>query len=549
MKVAYPELLSSANFIARICLNEEERFASTLAAGLRYFHQYVEEARSAGKTRLTGAEAFKLYDTFGFPLDLSQELAAEQKMDIDNDGFERELEEQRERARSSWRGDEKRQERKTYEEMKGFPVRYIGYETSQAADARVLAILIKGARAPEISEGQEGEIVLDRTPFYAEAGGQAGDTGWLRNPHFSAAVENTYFPIPEIIAQEVKVISGRLREGDLVDAEADAVRRKAISINHTATHLLHAALRQVLGDHVKQAGSLVSPARLRFDFTHFAALSQGELARVEQLVNEKIREDAPVSVKVTTLDDGLKEGAMAIFEEKYGERVRMISIADFSKELCGGVHAHSTGEIGFFQIISETSVAAGMRRIEALTGDEALKHIQEAEALLEDIEQTLGVPRKDILSHIEKLRSQLKEKEKENKSLRQKLMSQRSPGGEEKIREVKGIRVITQKVEGLNTTEVRELADALKQKAGSGVVILGAVEGKKAFLVVAVTKNLTSRLNASELIQELAPLVGGGGGGRADFAQAGGGKPEGLDRALESALKIIEKRLDVYPEG
>lgn len=543
MKDAYPELVTYANFVSRICLSEEERFSLTLSSGLRTFNQYIEETEKAGKRVLPGSKIFKLYDTFGFPLDLSQELAREKHMTVDEQGFARELEKQRLRARRSWRGDVRQKEKKIYEKMKNLRVHYVGYEKDQVPEAEVLAILKNGKQASEFKEGEEGEVILDQTPFYAEAGGQIGDSGLLKNPHFSALVENAFFPIPEIIAHQVKVISGGLKVGDKVEATIDSSRRRAISNNHTATHLLHASLRQILGDHVKQAGSLVSTTRLRFDFTHFSPLTKEEIQKIERLVNEKIAENIKVETRITTLEEGLKEGAMAIFEEKYGENVRMVRIGDFSKELCGGVHVPSTGQVGLFKIISESSIAAGMRRVEAITGEEALTYIQEMENLFSDIQKALNTSRKEILNQIEKLKDSAKEMERENKILRQKLVQQKYQKEKEEIRKVKGISVLTQKVEGLNNTEIRELADTLRQRVGTGVVILGAASKEKVFLVTAVTKDLVERIKADELIKEIAPIIGGGGGGRPDFAQAGGTKPEQLDQALERSYSIVEKML------
>jgi alanyl-tRNA synthetase len=541
MKDAYPELLTSMNYISRVCLSEEERFSATLTSGLRTFDQYVVETRNEGRTTIPGDKAFKLYDTFGFPLDLSQELAAEKKMAVDEAGFARELEEQRERARQSWKGELKQKARRICEELKDLKVRSVALESAEVQDAEVLAILKDGRPAPALGPGEEGEVVLDRTPFYAEAGGQVGDTGVLKNARFSGLVGNAYYLTPTLIAHRIKALAGTLVVEDAVDAVADLARRSSISNNHTATHLLHAALRQVLGDHVKQAGSLVSDKRLRFDFTHFTALGREEVRRVESLVNEKIREDVDVDTNITSLEEGIREGAMAIFEEKYGETVRLVRVGDFSKELCGGIHVRSTGEIGLLKVLSESGVAAGIRRIEAVTGEEAFRYLQELEDLMTGVEQGLGVSRKEVLSRIDKMMESLEAADKENKALRQKLACQKLENEEGVVRTVKGIRVLTQKVEGLDMAGLRDLADSLKQKMGSGIVVLGAADGGKAYLVVSVTKDLTSRVQARAIIQELASIVGGGGGGRPDFAQAGGSKPEGLDLALEKSYTLIER--------
>ena len=352
MKDAYPELLGSAEYISKVCLAEEERFAHTLSSGLRFFDQAVDETRAAGASVISGDKAFKLYDTFGFPLDLSQELARERSLAVDEAGFAKEIEEQKQRARLSWKGEAKRREKQVYEAFRGLKVKACVHEMTEMPEVRVIGLLKDGRRVESLRAGDAGEVILEETPFYAEAGGQVGDTGTLQGAGAAAVVENVFFATPEIIAHAVKVLSGELKEGDRVDARPDLIRRQAISNNHTATHLLHAALRQVLGDHVKQAGSLVSPERLRFDFTHFAALSPEEIRRVEEIVNDRIRADIALETRVTSLEEGMREGAMAIFEEKYGETVRMVTVGDFSRELCGGVHLASTGRIGLFKIVS-----------------------------------------------------------------------------------------------------------------------------------------------------------------------------------------------------
>jgi alanyl-tRNA synthetase len=543
MKDAYPELLSSLIFISKICRAEEERFAQTLASGLRYFHRFAGEAKSLGGKTISGEAAFKLYDTFGFPFDLSQELAREERLAVDEEGFKEELEKQKERARQSWKGDTQRKERKAYDKIKNAVVKFSGYDKDRISEAGVLALFKDGSQVVELYAGETGEVVLDVTPFYAEAGGQVGDTGLMKNARFSAVVENAFYPVPGIISHKSRILSGTLREGDRIDAVIDAARRKAICDNHTATHLLHASLRQVLGDHVKQAGSFVAAERLRFDFTHFQAVTAAEIRQVETLVNEKIRENIPLGIKETSLEEGLREGATAIFEEKYGEKVRMVSVGDFSKELCGGAHASATGEIGLFKIIEESSVAAGMRRIEALTGGEALAYTQETEAILQEAAASLHAPRQGLAAHLGKMKDLLKEKDLEIKSLRQKMLREEieKPAGD--LKTVKGVSVFIQRMDGLNPGEARGLADRLKQKIKSGVVILVSALDDKVFLVVGVTKDLTDRVSAAEIIKRAAPIVGGGGGGRPDFAQAGGTLTGDLDRALQECLAVIDQSL------
>jgi len=549
MKDAYPELLASVEYVSKVCLAEEERFAFTLSSGLRFFDQVVRETRQQGSTVLPGDKVFKLYDTFGFPLDLSQELAREKAMSVDETSFGRELEDQRQRARLSWKGDTKRKEKQAYEAFKDRKVRSCVHDANELAHVRVIGLLKDGRRAEVLKAGDSGEVILEETPFYAEAGGQVGDTGSLKGPRFSALVENASYATPEVIVHGVKVLSGEVREGDRVDAAPDLARRQAISNNHTATHLLHAALRQVLGDHVKQAGSLVSPERLRFDFTHFAALTRDEVRRVEEIVNARVREDIALTTRVTSLDEGIREGAMAIFEEKYGETVRLVGIGDFSKELCGGVHVCSTGQIGLFKVVSETSVAAGMRRIEAVTGEGAYRYVRELEDTLAGMERTLGVSRKDLPARVEKIQARLDELESELKAARKKIVSGAGAvsaissieGQGSVVKSIKGISVEVRRMDGLTMAELRDAADTLKSKMTSGVVVLGGVSGDKAFLVASVTKDAAARVPANALIKELAPVIGGGGGGRPDFAQSGGPGTAELERGLGLVPAIVER--------
>jgi len=363
----------------------------------------------------------------------------------------------------------------------------------------------------------------------------------LKASGFSAVVENTHKPVPELIVHQVKVLAGEIRSGQKVEAVVDSARRKAISRNHTSTHLLHAALRQILGDHVRQSGSLVDDKRLRFDFTHFAALSEEEIQRVEKLINEKIIDNLPVTIRVTSLEEGLAEGAMAIFEEKYGEKVRLVKVGEFSKELCGGIHVKNTGEIGLFKITAESSVAAGLRRIEAVTGEEALNYILTLEKNIKDLEKLLKVGRQEIMVRVEKLLASLEEKDEEIRKLKRRLLNPASQPPE--IREMKGIKLVTQKVEDIDLEALRNYADQLKQKIGSGIVVLASVVEGRVWLVVGVTADLTQKIQANKIIKEIAPVIGGGGGGRTDFAQAEGNRPENIDQALRAGLKLIEELL------
>ncbi len=543
MKDAYPELLASVPYVSRVTLAEEERFAATLASGLRVFDEYVREIRAAGGRVVEGGRAFKLYDTFGFPLDLTRELAAEHQLVVDEPGFERELESQRTRARQSWKGDLKQKEKLVNEALRDLRVSSRVHDGAGSLEAGVLAVVRDGRRLEALGPGEEGEVVLDETPFYAEAGGQVGDTGVLKSPRASAVVSNAYYATPDVVAHGVRILAGSIKPGDRIEAVPDLARRAAVSANHTATHLLHAALREVLGDHVRQAGSLVSEKRLRFDFSHFAALSPEEIRRIEDLVNDKIRADVAVTTRVMSLEEGIREGAMAIFEEKYGERVRLVGVEGFSKELCGGVHAVSTGRIGLFKILGESSIAAGMRRIDAVTGEEALREFQQLGADLAAFEESLGASRREILPRLEKLKEAQAKLERDNKALRRKLAERETGDAGDAVRTVKGLSLIAKRVEGLDASGLRDLADKLKQKLGSGVVILGQAEAGKAAVVVAVSPDLTGRVKAGALVKELAVRLGGGGGGRPDFAQAGGSRPEELDRTLEESAAILEKML------
>ncbi len=543
MKEAYPELMSSLPYISRVCLAEEERFIYTLNSGIRYFEQYARETVASGERLIPGDKVFKLYDTFGFPLDLCQELAREKNLEVDEAGFQKELEAQKERARQSWEGEARFKEKSVYQNYRHLKIEPVFYERVEVAETEVLAILQKGQAVNSLKQGDSGEVILSVTPFYAEAGGQVGDSGVLKSSNFSGVVENTFAPIPGLIIHSLKVLAGELKTGQVVEAVVDAVRRKAISRNHTATHLLHAALRQILGDHVRQSGSLVSHQRFRFDFTHFSALSEEEIEKVERLVNEKIRENLPVTVRVTTLEEGLAEGAMAIFEEKYGDRVRLVTVGDFSKELCGGIHVRQSGEIGFFKIVSESSVAAGLRRIEAVTGEEASNYVEALEKQVRQLEKLLKVSRKELLTRTEKILEILQEKEEEIRKLKQKLVQQAGQSPEVAVREVKGVKLVTRKFEGMDIEALRQYADSLKQKIGSGVIVLTSAIDGRVFLVVAVTPDLTLRVQANKLVKDIASIIGGGGGGRPDFAQAGGTRPENIDQALEKSVDLLEKVL------
>jgi len=544
MKDSYPEMISSASYISTVCQAEEKRFYSTLSAGLKTFQQYISKAKKDKKKIISGGRLFKLYDTHGFPIELSKELAEEEKLSVDESGFYNEMEKQRTRARQAWKGDAKHNDIEAYKKVKDLNTRFLGYKTDIVIDAEVQALMKNGTKVESLKKGDKGEIFLNETPFYAEAGGQVGDKGILKNTHFSALVEKVFYPISDVISHKIKVVSGDIRVGDSVEATIDKDRRRCLSKNHSATHLLHSSLRQILGDHVKQSGSLVSPLRLRFDFTHFDSIAPQEIKAVESLVNEKIQENIPITTRITSYEQAIKEGAVAIFKEKYKEEVRVVTVRDFSKELCGGSHVESTGNIGLFKIISEGSIAAGIRRIEALTGLKAVEYVQENEDLLFEIQQCLSSSRDEILSQLDKLKIGIKNKEKENKTLRYKITRKNMQKKEDETRKIRNISVFAKIVEGLNSSELREMADEFKQKIKSGIVILGTTSENRASLVVVVTKDLLNKIKADEIIRRLAPFIGGGGGGRPDFAQAGGSQTKGLSKSLKKSYSIIEEMLD-----
>jgi alanyl-tRNA synthetase len=420
---------------------------------------------------------------------------------------------------------------------------FTGYEETETRGSRVLAVIVGDDKRESLGEGETGEILLDRTPFYSEAGGQTGDTGVLEAEGGLAAVEDTYSVVTGYYFHKAKVERGSISVGDTVTARVDSERRRRIKANHTGTHLLHAALRETLGPHVKQAGSLVAPDRLRFDFTHYAPLTSEEIAEIERLVNNEILQNRAVETEIKPLEDAMKSGAMALFGEKYASQVRVVSVPGFSTELCGGTHVHATGDIGPFKIISDTSIAAGVRRLEALTADAAIARFQTDEQVLEQLGDRLRAKPVEIPAQVDKLLEQVKRYEREIDQLKMKLALGQSESASEDVREIEGIRVMTRRVTDLDANGLRQLADTLSQKLKSGVVVLGQATNGKASLVARVTDDLTSRLNAGQIVREIAALVGGKGGGRADMATGGGTEPEKLDQALSASYETVRRML------
>jgi len=541
MSELYPELKDSRGTISHVVTVEEKLFSSTLSAGIRKLDEIIE--KSEGQM-VAGSNAFVLYDTFGLRQDLIDYIARQRGFTVDWPGFEAELERQRKRARESWKGGVGREVKEVYQKVAAAgQSEFRGYQETETSGARVQAIIVGEAETDTLKAGEIGEIVLDRTPFYAEAGGQVGDTGVIESDSARVLVNDTVSPVSGLIVHKVVVEIGELRVGDSVTARVDAERRDRIRANHTGTHLLHAALREVLGPHVKQAGSLVAPDRLRFDFTHFAPLTPEEIAEIERLVNTEILKNTPVKTDLMDLEEALSSGAMALFDEKYGEKVRVVSIPGFSRELCGGTHTRATGDIGLLKIISDSSIASGTRRIEALTGVGAFERFQALEEALSNAARSLNIAPTQLPQQIERLQEQLKAAQREMDGLKLKLASQAAAGAAAQAREVNGIKVLAQRVENLDGAGRRTLADNLIRKIAPGVVVLGQADGEKAALLVRVSDDLTKRLPAGKIVKELAAIVGGGGGGRADLAEAGGRDPGKLDQALEASYRIVESML------
>jgi alanyl-tRNA synthetase len=543
MKPAYPELLESVPRVARIVLDEEKRYASTFQIAERVFH---DEARSAAGGVLPGAAAFKLYDTYGMALDEQLDMARELGLTIDMAGFEEAMQRQRERARASWKGAEKAQIAPVYQQAADAgATQFLGYDHLSVKPCEVLALIVDQNSIREVDAGMECEIVLDRTPFYAESGGQIGDTGWLRDAETGdviAEIASCYRPVPGLHVHKARAFR-KLRVGDAVEAAVDENARRATMRNHTGTHLLHAALRNVLGAHVKQAGSVVEPARLRFDFTHYAPVSPEELAEIERLANEAILRDMPVSVQQMELEKALETGAMALFGEKYGDSVRVVSVGDFSRELCGGTHVRHAGEIGLLKVVSEGSIASGVRRVEALTGAGALEKFQRTTAAVQQAATLLRTSEHELLDQIEKLLAQQKALERQIEALKEKAAHAAASELESQAREIRGVKVLSARVDSLDRAQMRNLADALRNKWKSAVILLASPDNGQVALVCAVTKDLTAKVHAGKLVGQVAQALGGRGGGRPDLAEAGGKDASALPGALAAVYPSVEQML------
>ena len=533
---AYPELISRRSVTERVLRQEEERFAETLANGMVLLESAIRNLR--GEQVIDGETVFKLYDTYGFPADLTADVARERGLGIDQPGFEAAMEQQRRRSQeaSKFGADQSAGTKVDAQTL------FRGYEELSCA-GQVVALLKGGAAVESLAAGEKGEVVLDRTPFYAESGGQVGDTGELTAAGVRFAVTDTQ-KRGAAHAHLGEVLEGSIHMGDTLEARVDAKRRQATVLNHTATHLLHAALRQVLGSHVQQKGSLVAPDRLRFDFAHYQAVTPDELREIERLVNEQIRANAPGEVRTMDYDAAVGEGAIALFGEKYDKDVRVLKVGDFSMELCGGTHVQRAGDIGLFKITSESGVASGVRRIEALTGAGALDYVEQNDALLKDLAGLVRGSREDVGDKVREQLERVKQLEREVRTLKDRLASGKGVDLAAGAVDVQGVKVVATKVDGADAGALRSAVDQLKERLKSAVVVLASVEPPaKVVLVVGVTDDQTGRIKAGELAGAVAAQVGGRGGGRADFAQAGGNKPEALDAALESVPEFVRARL------
>jgi alanyl-tRNA synthetase len=542
MQPQYPELSEASAFITNVIQNEENRFSETLDTGLRMLNDTLVEMEAKGQTRMDGDVIFKLYDTFGFPVDIVKDVLRDRDMSLDMDGFDAAMDKQREKSKGKVSFDNISDAYKKLN-AQGVKAEFTGYSETET-EAEVLLLVVDEAEVDQADTGSKVSVVTQKTPFYAESGGQIGDTGVIsggsENPNLKIKVLDTIKDPTGLIVHKGRVVAGRVTDGETVRLTVDEQKRHATALNHTATHILHAVLREVLGDHIKQAGSMVASDRLRFDFSHFAAIETETLEEIETRVNRRIRQNATVTTDEMDAETAFKSGATALFEEKYGDRVRVISLSEFSKELCGGTHTARTGDIGLFKIVAESSVASGVRRIEAVSGEAAFAFIQQNIRMVQNTARVLRVKPEQVEERVAKILANTKALEREAETLKTKIASKSADDVDADKKNIDGVDVIVKRVEVENPAALRDLADRFKDKLKSGVVVLGTVVGGKVLLIAIVTKDLTKRFHAGNIVKQTAAIVGGGGGGRPDMAQAGGTKPEMLDKALEKALELIK---------
>ena len=544
-KDGYPELEEKKEFIFKVLNQEEDKFNKTIDQGLSILAQLEEEMKVAGEKTLSGENAFKLYDTYGFPLDLTKEILEEKGFAIDEDGFKACMEEQRTKARSArevtnYMG----ADATVYDEIDAAVTsEFTGYD-HLTEESKVTVLTTDTEIVEALTDGQVGTIFTEKTPFYATMGGQEGDKGIITLGDAQFQVDDTIKLLGGKIGHVGRMIKGMIKTGDVVTLKVDAAGRAGTSKNHSATHLLQKALKTVLGSHVEQKGSLVTPDRLRFDFAHFQPMTAEEIAEVEKLVNEKIQEALPVTTQVMDIEEAKKSGAMALFDEKYSEKVRVVSMGDFSRELCGGTHVANTSAITAFKLVSESGIAAGVRRIEALTGDGVFKYYKEQEAELAKAAKLLKTAPQSVCEKIEHLYSEIKSLQAENDALKSKAAKDALGDVMNQVQEIKGVKLLAAKLEGVDMNGLRDLGDQLKEKLGDGVVVLASVNDGKVNLMATATDEAQKKgAHAGNLIKAIAALVGGGGGGRPGMAQAGGKNPAGVDDAIKEAAKVVESQI------
>ncbi|MHB8772149.1 MAG: alanine--tRNA ligase [Syntrophales bacterium] len=542
MKGAYPDLAEHAAYIRKVVESEEERFIATLDAGLRILQEEVATLAAARVKIIPGDVVFRLYDTFGFPTDLTADIVRKDGLTLDMEGFDKAMTGQREKARESWKGSGEEAISAVYHRLSvaGIVTEFAGYEGVTQGQSRVTALLQKGEPVESLAEGAEGEVITETTPFYGETGGQVGDTGTIATADGGLfTVTDTKRPLENLIVHAGRMTKGGIRKGDAVTLQVVDETRRATEANHSGTHVLQAALKTVLGGHVKQSGSLVDSQHLRFDFTHFSRIDDEELVAVEREANRIIRANVPVRTDVLPLSEAVKSGATAVFDERYGETVRVVGMGEYSRELCGGTHVSRTGDIGFLKIVHESAVAAGVRRIEAVTGAAAVGHVRRLE---EELRKSAGLLKTGLLEtaeRTEKLLKRERELEREIETLKGKLAAKDSGDLMDRVRQVKGVDVLATVVEAGDVKTLRDFGDKLRDRLRSGIILLGSRADGKAMLLCLVSKDLTDRFHAGNIIKAIAPLVGGSGGGRPDMAQAGGQKPEQLEAALEKLPELL----------
>lgn len=539
MRGPYPELEKSRDFVAQVTQTEEERFIQTLNQGIVLWKEVLQRVKSRGEAVIPGQEAFRLYDTYGFPLDIAKDMAREANLTVDEEGYQAAMQEQKERARRAWVV--KEVEPYILEVIKDLPqTSFTGYDQLED-EVRILAIVSKGRKVREAGEGEWVELILDKTPLYPEGGGQVGDQGLLEHPNALVEITDTIKPYPGYAFHQGRVLQGRIKEGETYRAVVNAKTRWGAARNHTGTHILHAVLREVVGEHVKQSGSLVAPDRLRFDFTHFKALTPAELKNIEAEVNGRVRADYAVEAQEMAFQEAVRAGALAFFDDKYGDRVRVVKIGEFSKELCGGTHCHSSGEVGLFKLVQESSIASGIRRIEALTGEWAYTFVKKQEEDIQELAALLKVQPTEVVLKIRKMLETFRQQERELERFKGKQAAALGTDLAEQARLIGGIRVLSKRVDGFESKDLRSLADSVRDALKSGVLVLGSEKDGRVSLVAMVTRDLTERFHAGDLLKQIAGLIGGSGGGRPEMAQAGGRDASRLNEALDKVYDIVKK--------